>query len=365
MVIQPRHNPLSEEDNSFKKNAKRLNNYWEPIFDPSFSGLNNEFNWSTNQSSKIIKSMCSSKVLHDSMKEEEPRAWKGRGLKFIECDFSGDFVPIMSFNNCSFFKCDMGSAIWRGVKFSNCEFDRCSFTVSTFEHCNFHDCTWESIGISGTETKLFDTIITNPESFINSAYTNTNKEELKSYGAKNPSYQTFRLEESKVKLARLVLSNNERNADDKAYYEPIKIYLKQSISAKISKAKYERSVNKNKLRNFISQWLGFIEGKLISFSGSINGWGGNVSRATICGVGIIVIFALIYACFSVDSKPVLGWKLSLIKSFDITLLVGYTKHATVAQTWQEQALYGANAVLGLWWYTIFVPTIINRICKVR
>lgn len=365
MASQPRIAGSQKKQTNFPKRLKRFKSYWDPLFNPRFIGLTNEFDWNTSQKTGIKKSLCTSDKLKISMEKLDVRGWTVKGFSFIECDFYGTFVPLLSFNSCKFLLCDMGSTTWRGVKFSNCDFTRCSFTMATFEQCIFHNCTWSEIGISGTETKLFDTIITNPESFISAGYTNLNEDELKQYGSATPDYQILRLEESKVKLARAVLSNNERNAEDSAYYESIKIYLKQSILAKISKAKSEKKQKKNIIKNSVSQTLGLIEKGVISLSWWINGWGGNISRAAICGVSLILIFSMLYTFNIFGLIPSITWKLALIKSFDITLLIGYTKHATSAQTWQEQTFYGINALLGLWWYAIFVPTVINRICRVR
>lgn len=365
MASQPRIIEPQKKKSSLPKRFKRIKSYWDPIFNPKFNGPTNEFDWNSSQKTGVKKSLCTSDKLKESMEKLDVRGWTIKNFSFVECDFSGNFNSILSFNACDFSLCDMGSTIWRGVKFSNCNFTRCSFTMATFEQCIFHNCTWSEIGISGTETKLFDTIITNPESFISAGYTNLDENELKQYGSATPDYQTLRLEESKVKLARTVLSNNERNAEDIAYYESVKIYLKQSIRAKISKATFEKKQNKNIIKNSISQTLGFFEQIVISLSGLINGWGGNISRAAICGGSVIFIFSLLYTYNILGILPSITWKFALIKSFDITLLIGYTKHATSAQTWQEQTFYGINALLGLWWYAIFVPTVINRICRVR
>lgn len=347
------------------KRSKRLNSYWEPIFDPNFNGPTNDFDWNTSQKTGVKKSLCKSHRLRDVMRGLNVRGWTIKNFSFVECDFLGEFNPILSFNGCNFSMCDMGSTTWRGVKFSHCDFTKCSFTMATFEQCIFYKCSWSEIGISGTETKLFDTVITNPEAFINAGYTNLNPDVLKQKGNVIPDYQAVRLEGTKLKLARTVLSNNEKNAEDVAYYESIKIYLLQSIKAKTSKARYDRKQNKDKLANLFVQFFGVLEKNIISLSGWVNGWGGNISRAALCGLSLILSFFLFYSIFKFGPDHELTWKNYLIKSFDITLLIGYTKHATSAQCWQEQTLYGVNALLGLWWYAIFVPTIINRICRVR
>ncbi|MFM5274077.1 pentapeptide repeat-containing protein [Aeromonas caviae] len=366
MTSRPQLNVNRKEGSrSEQVRKKRNSSYWEPIYDPQFTGTTNEFDWSTTQKTGVKKSLCKSSSLKSKKDSLNVRGWTIKSFNFVECDFSGSFHPTLSFNSCVFEKCDMGFTTWRGTKFSNCTFIKCSFTMATFEQCIFHNCTWEDTGMSGTETKLFDTIIENPKSFIDSGYTNIDQHILKQNGNTTPEYQLLRLEETKVKLARLVLSNNERNSEDSVYYESIQVYLTQSIKAKSAKALFNIKSKKNLITSFFSLIFSEFEKGLISISGSINGWGGNISRATLFGVLIILIYSIIYTFVNFDGFEPSPWKLAIIKSLDISLLIGYTKHATVALNWKVQTLYGINALLGLWWYAIFVPTVINRICRVR
>ncbi|EOC0478879.1 pentapeptide repeat-containing protein [Cronobacter turicensis] len=350
---------------SLPQRKKRIKNYWEPIYDPFFTGPTNEFDWNTSQKTGIKKSLCKSEALQSSKNNLKVRGWTIKNFDFIECDFLGHFTPALAFNHCTFEKCDMGSSTWTGTKFSNCTFKMCSFTMVTFEQCIFNNCVWENTGISGTETKLFDTIIGNPKSFIDSGYTNIDKDILKQNGNATPEYQVLRLEETKVKLARTVLSNNERNSEDAVYYESIKVYLLQSIRAKSAKSLFNIKNKNKRIKNSLALFFNEFEKGLISVSGTINGWGGNIGRAALFGVLIILIYTFAYSLVSFDGFEPLTWKLALIKSLDISLLIGYTKHATNALNWKVQTLYGVNALLGLWWYAIFVPTVINRICRVR
>ncbi|HDZ8857653.1 TPA: pentapeptide repeat-containing protein [Aeromonas dhakensis] len=360
-----RNRNKKEDERSKTIRRKRSSSYWEPIYDPQFAGTTNEFDWSTTQKTGVKKSLCKSSILKSKQDGLNARGWTIKSFDFIECDFSGEFHPTLSFNGCLFEKCDFGFTTWRGTKFSNCTFNKCSFTMVTFEQCIFHNCIWEETGMSGTETKLFDTIIGNPKSFINSGYTNTDQHILKQKGNTTPEYQLLRLEETKVKLARLVLSNNERNAEDSVYYESIQVYLIQSIKARSAKALFKIKSKNNRIKSLFALIFSEFEKNLISISGAINGWGGNIGRAALFGVTIIFIYALIYTFVNFEGFVASPWKLSIIKSLDISLLIGYTKHATTALNWKVQTLYGINALLGLWWYAIFVPTVINRICRVR
>lgn len=350
---------------TLKQRPKRLRSYWEPIFNPNCKPPTSSFTWDTRKTTGVKQALCSSEMLQKILGSSSTKGWTIKSYKFLECDFIGFFNPGLSFNNCKFDLCDFGSTTWRGTKFTGCTFNKCSFTLATFEQCQFNDCNWSESGISGTETKLFDTMIGNPESFISSGFTNLDANVLSQNGNSSPAYQLMRLEETKMKLARVVLSNNERNADDSVYYESVKIYLIQALRAKKQQAKFQMASGKNKLRNMGTFALCELEELVISLSGTLNGWGANLARAASIGLILTAFFSVIYFILGQSEATPVTWKLSLIKSLDVTLLIGYTKHATSTLGWKTQALYGANAILGLWWYAIFVPTVINRICRVR
>lgn len=350
---------------SLKQRPKRLKSYWEPIFNPNFKGPTSDFQWDTRKTTGVKQALCSSETLQKTLDTVGARGWTIKSYEFVECDFIGYFKSGLAFNNCSFERCDFGSTTWRGTKFTDCTFDKCSFTLATFEQCQFNDCKWIDAGISGTETKLFDTVIGNPESFISAGYTNLDSDVLSQHGNSSPAYQLMRLEETKMKLARIVLSNNERNAEDSVYYESVKVYLLQTLRAKKQQSKFQIFHGKKRVRNVVTFAFCKLEELVIGLSGTLNGWGGNLARAASIGLILIAVFAGVYFALGQPEPTPITWKLAFIKSFDITLLVGYTKHATSALGWKTQALYGANAMLGLWWYAIFVPTVINRICRVR
>ncbi|WP_196482868.1 hypothetical protein [Burkholderia stagnalis] len=344
---------------------KRRSSFWDPLFDPNFKGTNNVFDWMTGTVTGVRNSLCSSDKLVETMAQKSASRWSIRNFKFQSCDFQGSFTTMdLSFNECEFVDADLGLSIWKNIKFSKCTFIRCSFTLATFEQCQFIECTWKDIGISGTETKLFETTISNPWDFINSAYTNTNKEVLKQRGDTNPAHQLMRLEETKVKLARSVLSASERNADDVVYYEAVKTYLTQALKARKVRATYDRDTTDSTKVRLLSSWKSLLaDGELIilNASGTINAWGFSLARSALVGVALIIAFMAIYYTLGIANS---GW-LALMMSFDVTLLVGYTKHATENSIWLAQFLYALNALLGLWWYAIFVPTVINRISRVR
>lgn len=344
-----------------KTRAKRTRNFWEPIFDPSFSGPISNFDWDTRASTGVKNSLCGSEELDKIMNSTSATRWAIKNFEFQSCDFIGYFTRGLTFSGCKFNNCDFGSTTWKNVKFNNCLFEKCSLTLTTFEQCQFINCNWNEIGVSGTETKIYDSVISNPLAFIGAAYTNLDKEILRQQGNTTPEFQKMRLEETKAKLSRTILLNNEQHGDDSMYYEGIKTYLTQSLRAKKERAKYEQTSKNKPAINRIITLLCEIENIVLRASGAVNGWGGSLARPALLGLFLVIFFAIIY--YFEDKN--LGAKLATIKSFDITLLIGYTKHATSSSEWIDQFLYAINALVGLWWYAVFVPTVINRVCRVR
>ncbi len=206
-----------------------------------------------------------------------------------------------------------------------------------------------------------------------SAYTNTDKDVLEQRGNTTPAYQTMRLEETKVKIARVILSNCEGNGDDSVYYDAVKTYLTQSLISRQTRALYEMRTSKalwRRLRSTGAFLLSAMELSILRLSGAINAWGFSLARPALVGLAIILLFAVIYRLTGItcDGDGIVMSctnKLAIMTSFDVSLLVGYTKHASEKTSWLAQLVYGCNALIGLWWYAVFVPTVINRISRVR
>lgn len=339
---------------------KRERNYWEVIFQPDARPITHKHDWNSNTTTGIKHCICDAESLSQKIKNASAHRWQIKQFSFINCDFIGHFPENLSFRDCRFESCDFGYTTWKNAKFSNCNFKKTSLTLSTFEQCQFVDCTWENISLSGTETKIFDTVIDNPENFINAAKTNLNPDILKQFGAA-PAFQKMRLEETKLKMARTILLCNERHGDDSTYYNSIKTYLMQGVDTAKARARYKISSKDNRLINGAKYCLNSLEGYILVISGAINGWGSNLSLPAIVGILITLFYATIYRLLGFQTE----FLESLMAAFDITMLIGYTKQATQDSTWIEQIIYGTNALLGLWWYAIFVPTVINRISRVR
>lgn len=345
-------------------NFKRQNNFWEPIYDPSINSSKFvEFDWNLANSKGPKLSICSAGELNSLLSSSTH--YFAETATFDKCDFEGKFnFCRITFKKCIFEKCDFGRTEWENVKFSNCTFIDCSFSTVKFSNTQFIRCSWKNIGISAEEMNFENVLISNPKEFITSAYTNTDEDVLVQKGT-SAAHQLYRLEKTKSKTARKLLSSIEKNGDEDMFYEAVMTNTNQISIWKSSEAKYFLKYGNS---SFISRmkwfflWAIFsLEKIIISMSGKINGWGGQVGRAGLCGLGIILLFSACYYFLGVT--PGIGQ--STIAALEITLLVGFTKYTSLNNTLLEQTAYAVNVVLGLWWYAVFVPTVINRISRVR
>lgn len=81
---------------------------------------------------------------------------------------------------------------------------------------------------------------------------------------------------------------------------------------------------------------------------------GFVTRTTISGTAEKIHVSEFYYIVS-----------SLIKSFDITFLAGYTKHVTSNDSLFKQCIVLSNMLCGLFWYAVAIPSLINKISVTR
>lgn len=346
-------------------NYKRRRNYWEPVYKPeSVSKKYPIFNWDFTNTAGPKSCTCEAETLEKKISRTE--SYVIGEQNFVNCDFSGVFGNIrLSFKSCRFEDCDFGRSNWINVKFSDCIFEKCSFSTASFSDVQFLRCQWLDIGMSHEEMRLQDVMVSNPAEFINSAYTNRDKDELALHG-KTVEYQVYRLEQTKSKIGRKVLANLEKTGDDDVFYAAVEACAKQIFAAKIIEAKYKRRSLKNYFSIDAIKWsllffLYQVELGIVSLSGRINGWGGRIGRAVLCGLFLIAFFAIYFYSLGFFTD----FSSSLLAALEITLLVGYTKYTTTGTPWLQQLAYSINMVLGIWWYAVFVPTMINRISRVR
>ncbi|EEY7116900.1 pentapeptide repeat-containing protein, partial [Escherichia coli] len=287
------------------------------------------------------------------------------GYVFTECDIYGDNKGIrITFKSCEFRKVCFGYANFKNIKFVDCTFIECSFSMASFENCQFNNCTYKDISYSGNETKLNNTYI-EPSKFIGALFVNQDKDICEKEGT-TPEYQKYRSYGTKTKCSKILLNSLSTIPDDEVYYQAVEVHFKCKQKSKQKSLLFERSNSKvtKKLWYSILLLKSVIENFIINTSGLINGWGGSLFRCIFVGLFIMIVFTIIYAITS--SGDVIG---AFMKAVDITLLTGYTKYSTERTTsgigQLDETIHLINMMIGVWWYGILIPTLINKICTSR
>lgn len=347
------------ESKDYKPRTRRTKSFWEPIFDPLETDNFPSCNWDfQHNGGPKHMTLCAEQLDGSSTKFDK--------ITFENCDFSGefDFSPReIVFKNCIFDRCDFGLSTWIGAKFRDCSFVLSSFTQTKWRACEFRSCKWDRIGISGNETEFLNTLITNPEEFISSAYTNTDYKALSS--AKTTKfYQRMRLEVTKSTVARGLSRDYQAFGDEKTFYNSVKVSTIQSIKAKIFECLFEATQGKSlsqRALGFVGLPMAASEWLILQLIGFVNAWGASVARPSLIGALIVLSFASLYYWLGMPSD----YGGALIKSIEVTLLIGYTNHSSGAISACNHYLVLLNMIVGLLWYVVIIPTLVNRVSRVR
>lgn len=162
----------------------------------------------------------------------------------------------------------------------------------------------------------------------------------------------MRLSGTKATVARSILNGLSERGDEEDYYIAIRYYQNQSIDAKLSSYRWElsRKPGANEQINLLMKLsIMTIERYLVNFAGMVNAWGASVARPTAIGVLIVFIFSSIYWMTGIRAS----WLGALLASLDITLLIGYTRHAVNDITMGQKFVFCLNMLLGISWYSVF------------
>ncbi len=358
----PVSQPLPEEQNEVtpRRRDKRGGNFWEPIFDPSDTGVFPFQDWPTQEGERREHGTLS--VAQLTKKPDDKVVFNA--VTFSRSDFEGDFTDYTpTFKFTIFEHCDFGFSKWRRAKFKNCTFLRCSFSIASFEECEFRNCRFTEIGLSGNETYLQGSLFTEPEEFVSSAYTCTDERTLK-LKKTTIDYQLMRLQGTKATIARIILHNSATNGDEEIYYRCVKLYQNISIDSKMILARYNLS-EKPGLDKAVPEIVRLTtlgcEKLIINTVGWLNNWGASIAKPAFVGVALIMGFTFLYWMTAIRTT-FLG---ALSASIDIGLLIGYTKHASNSLTMGTKFIFILNMILGLVWYSVFLPTVVNRISRIR
>lgn len=174
----------------------------------------------------------------------------------------------------------------------------------------------------------------------------------------------MRLEGTKATVARALLHSSGNYGDEEVYYSCVKLYQNLSITSRTMEAKYNLSEKPGwdkSIVNIVNLITLKLEYVIINSVGWLNNWGGSIAKPTLMGIFMIIAYAFIYWISSI--KPT--FLSALAASIDISLLVGFTKQANNSLTMGNKFIFTLNMIMGLIWYSVFLPTVVNRISRIR
>lgn len=338
--------------------TRRQKNWWEPIFDPTIEPITKRGSWDFTHDGNPRRQVF----------EDPGENTVVTGIVFEKVDFSGIFEHRVIFRQCTFKYCDFGLSSFHRAKFTGCEFFDTTFSMCTLEDCELRDCIFERISFSGNETILDRTLITNPSKFINGA---------RAYLGGVPSdkskvYQTLKMFETKSTISRRLLSALSDEGSERAFYDGLRTSTISDNKARMALAAIDILNLQSRLRakplqsvlHFLWSVFKIVASMLdllILFTfGLLNGWGKSLSRPIAAGILGVLLFSFAY-----DGQLAIPTSSSLMKSIEIWLLFGYTKYASVSNLIAAEKLQLANAASGLIWYAVTIPTIVNKLTRVR
>tara|TARA_R100000365_G_C2743170_1_gene71876 strand:+ start:725 stop:1849 length:1125 start_codon:yes stop_codon:yes gene_type:complete len=336
---------------------RRRDCWWDPIYSPSLDGSLTEGEWDFDHTAGPCQKFFIGQLLDGIVSRGD--TFKVVGVTFKECDFQGvfDSDTLFMFDRCRFIGCDFAYSSWKDTHFRNCDFENCSFALSHFNRCEFRGNTFNSIGISGSKTDFERSFVTNPQALIEAGASRAEGEKPK---WRMSLYQWHRLQGSKAHLSRTLLASHNMVGDDHTFYKTAKLHDLQQSKAKIASNFFEFlfSENKGRFAALVSLILNMAENGLLRVVGLLNGWGSSAFRPLL-GIALLwYAFGFFYLQFFEVSHP---WR----KSFNITVLAGYSNEYVDTITSGLNTVQSLHAIVSVIFYTVFFGTVIAKLSRVR
>jgi len=328
---------IHKKDFLLSKRDHRVKNYWDVNYDPNFDIESIESMTIRDINEKNIKEIINKNIYigYDEIIKNDIRPDVNMFINnksFRTCDFSGNNgKKKITISNCNFEKCYFSFSEFNDVNFINCDFECCSFSQARFYRCFFDDnCSFYNISISGSTTLMVQT-------------------EIRASGFFKKIYEPYNEQSGLYKEKGL--NNKENIFRIKCFIKIIYLY-------------------------FFKKPAFAIESIVMRVFGFINGWGSSLPRVFIFGVFILLMYTIIYMIMDGGQVPIINdsgeaknidvtsfyyFVSSLLKSFDVTFLAGYTKHITMYDSIFKQLTLLTNMLVGLFWYSVLIPTLINKI----
>jgi hypothetical protein len=341
--------------------GRRARAWWEPTYDPKLESSLAEHDWQFGSSTGPKRSFLSWHNLKKICQDGQVQSFEN--LTFEDCDIQGYFEhrPAIAFKKCRFHNCDFSYSDWYRTTFTDCEFKNCSFALTLFDDCEFRDCEWSRIGLQGSKTDFVRTFLNNPRDFVSAGFSGVKagKENPKEHAA----FQSYRLEQSKAQVARTLLHSHKEVGDDATYYQNAKLHDIQEMKSKI----YRNAYRLRYREDWCDRGKGLlliphcIELGLLFGLGLTNAWGATLLRPVFGLVVIFVLFGFAYGYLGWLCADVQPWQ----KSFDITMIAGYTNQSEAGQNVALRVMQAVQLVLSIIMYTVFFSTAVSRNSRSR
>ncbi len=198
---------------------------------------------------------------------------------------------------------------------------------------------------------------------IDAAYTNLDPDVLARWNAPI-FYQKKRLQRTKANVARNLLNILTTRGEENWYYEAIRVYSINSFRASQLENTWEyqaATTYRKKTKHYFLSLVYIVERYIIEFFGISNNWGASLARPLLIGIIIACAFASVYRHFGVFHS----WSESVMASAEVTVVAGYTKYASTKDSFGVQAVFLSNMLMGVFWFAVAVPSLVNRISRVR
>lgn len=333
-------------------------NKWELHYDPDASpnslvGYLDDLKNSTGHQDYVIK----------SRENNASRDLHIRAKTFVNCDFKLENISFSSFTNVRFEGCSF-TGTWQDVKFSGCTFLRCHLAPVKFIHCAFMpDCLFTSFSTSAELFTISGTTIS-ATPFLKGCLPNT-----RGLDDAKANYQLYRHHGTKAKIAQAVLLSTKDEPDLDLYFEAYREAAKLNLAWKIKEALHVETREGDKVNVSVRTGLSSlhalparVEYWSVVGSGWLTDWGRQVFRALAFFLIVNCVFTVIYL-FD-PSLPVPGSVIAaILRSLEISLVAGYDTHRKAESISFWEFLKFLNVIVGLYWYSLLLPTITRRLLR--
>lgn len=339
---------------------RRSTNFWDPIYGPEVKMVGEPFDWDIERDPSPTRRFIPGETL--SRKILTGETLTVRNITFRECDFQGRFevTSIVIFDGCQFIGCDFAYSSWNSAHFKNCVFTRSSLAMATFEKCEFRGCTWDCMGVSGNKTDLVRTFIDNPEALVAAMFSGLDPKKASS--KEHACHQRYRLSGTRAHVLRSIMISHATVGDEHVYYRTVELHELQRNRARLHEDWYHLRFSPGPLRRkaLLNAPLHAMNLALMWIFGLTNGWGESVSQPSMLFGAVYAVFGVIYAVVPFSPSIAHPWQ----KSFDITLLIGFTNHNHTDQ-WPLTLVQDVHAIFAVILYTVFFSTLISKLSRTR